>query len=694
MFEKFIYTAILFPMVLISCNGGIANSETGGGDGAEEYENNGFTREENQVLDSLDMLMVSNIASPSGIKYADEFIGYVDECLERREGSMRVKQKFYGMTNKMTTYLALDMHDELMSYSDSVMPTLQQNSRYHYNYVLYLRTISYINQGKYRLAMQLSQELYNSGKGQQKSAQEQDEEQTEEQGSTFPYGAISMCNALTTMGMANTEMGKYEDAIQNYDETIDIATQNEEQAQKSGSTMMTIVLDAMSYRLDATRNLEDKERALSYIDDYAKRVAELESDTALSGFMALENHKIKAETEYAAIYCDMGDVDKAKEHIDQGQQIIDDYYMNEQSVTEFNGVKAKYYKLTGQNVQAIAYADSAATYFHSMNKQTQEIVQLRLKLDAIHAARLYSMEYDVANRIFQLSDSISDAKYNSSMDEMMTMKNVDKLESQAATLSAQRQMWIMVAVSVMLVGVVVVVLLNRKRDREKQKILSQQKQLLEDEVARQTAELREQKNEIEAKNKDITDSINYAERIQSSILPDLESYKNYGLEGAFAFFIPCNIVSGDFYWATVHDGTVVIACSDCTGHGVPGAFVSMIGSTSLNEISSASELLEPGEMLEALDKNVFKVLGQSGGEARDGMDIAIMSYDPRTRVVKMAGAKRPVYVIRKNGELEEYKGTKRSIGDTDASSREKHFETQEITVEKGDTPIYVFRWHW
>lgn len=649
---------LVSAVMLASC--GTSDVQSHPADGSEYGQNS-------LLLDSLCNEVEMSIGTFEGLLVTDEYIRAARECDD-------MGQYLNGLSMKMTNYLALDMHDRLFEFSDSVAAELK-NLPYYYYYTQYLLTVSYVNQGKYRMAIQLAQELYDSGKELARLDLSKD--------STYRVNqpAINMCNALSIMGMANHEMGQYDAAMSSYDECIQLALDN---------GLAPIILDVSAYRLETVKALSDTERMLRYAKEYEddlNRWSKGKSGSDIEN-VSLGIYYFNLHVAYAHIYSKMNDADNVKANLDKAQSIADSLYITDMSIADFNGVKAEYYHLIGQHITAVAYADSAVAYWRDVNMPVQEVGQLKLKFEALHSARLFSQEYSVTKRILALSDSISNAKYNSSMDEMMTMKNVDKLESEAAALSAQRQLWIMVAISAVLLAVVGVVLINRHRDREKQKILSQQKQLLEEEVARQTAELREQKNEIEQKNRDITDSINYAERIQSSILPDLEVYRNYGVEGAFAFLIPCNIVSGDFYWATHHGDDLVIACSDCTGHGVPGAFVSMIGSTSLNEIASQPVLPDPGSMLEELDKNVFKVLGQSGGEARDGMDISIISYNPKTRIVKGAGAKRPVYLVRKDGVLEEFKGTKRSIGDTDESSRAKLFETFEFEVAPGDT-VYM-----
>ncbi|MBN2743726.1 MAG: SpoIIE family protein phosphatase [Marinilabiliaceae bacterium] len=228
-----------------------------------------------------------------------------------------------------------------------------------------------------------------------------------------------------------------------------------------------------------------------------------------------------------------------------------------------------------------------------------------------------------------------------------------------------------------------VYLLIQYRERK----LIEQKKLLQREVASQTVVLRNQKAEIEKKNRDITDSINYAKRIQSSILPPLSMLKNV-FPDSFVFFAPRDIVSGDFYWFYQRKEYLYISVADCTGHGVPGAFMSMIGSTLLNDIIKNPSGVSPALMLEDLDREIKVLLQKNSAEqSQDGMDISIVEINTSTRMVRLASAKRPVYLFI-NNEMTLYKGARRSIGESliDADGR---FVNIEYQLTKGDI-IYLF----
>lgn len=163
-------------------------------------------------------------------------------------------------------------------------------------------------------------------------------------------------------------------------------------------------------------------------------------------------------------------------------------------------------------------------------------------------------------------------------------------------------------------------------------------------------------------NKYITDSINYAKRIQTALLPSEETLNNF-FENSFVIYMPKDIVSGDFYWQTKIDGKIIFAVGDCTGHGVPGAFMSMIGITLLNEIVNKNKIIDLSEILNELDKRIAEELQKEKDESTyDSIDMAICSYDEVSNVLEFGGAYRPLIYISEN-KLYEIKGEKKSLGD-------------------------------
>ena len=197
----------------------------------------------------------------------------------------------------------------------------------------------------------------------------------------------------------------------------------------------------------------------------------------------------------------------------------------------------------------------------------------------------------------------------------------------------------------------------------------------------------EQKQIIEKKNLSILDSIHYAKRMQTAILPDWELVQNY-LPKSFVFYRPKDIISGDFYWFDETDNILFIAAVDCTGHGVPGAFMSIIGFNGLNKIVNELKITNPATILSELDKQVQQTLKQKVGSdtSKDGMDLNILAFNNITKEITFAGANRPLFAIL-NGKFVEYKGDKYPIGDPRYPT--KNFNSYTLPMNKGDR-FYLF----
>jgi len=195
---------------------------------------------------------------------------------------------------------------------------------------------------------------------------------------------------------------------------------------------------------------------------------------------------------------------------------------------------------------------------------------------------------------------------------------------------------------------------------------------------------------IEAKNQSITQSIIFAERIQSVTFPKIDSLLKEFTE-AFILYKPKDIVSGDFYWITNKNNLSLVAVADCTGHGVSGALLSMIGYNFLNEILDDDEInATPTDILRELDSNMRKLLHQDASSGyQDGIDIAFVCIDKEKKFIHFSGCKRPLLVYRKKDkQIVEYKGEPYLIGGVD-SRVIKTFKSQDIPYKNGDI-IYMF----
>ena len=276
---------------------------------------------------------------------------------------------------------------------------------------------------------------------------------------------------------------------------------------------------------------------------------------------------------------------------------------------------------------------------------------------------------------------------NGSYKFMVKAKNIYGIESKIATYEfAIKPPWyktilayLFYVVLSILVIIVIVKIYTRRLELEKIR--------LEQIVKERTEEVVRQKDEIAEKNESITASIEYAKRIQTAILPSNE-YANEILPEHFILFRPRDIVSGDFYWMNKKDDLLILIAADCTGHGVPGAFMSMLGVSFLNEIVNRHDVTSAAVILNSLRKDIKKTLGQEGkeGEAKDGMDIALCIVDLKKMKMQYAGAYNPLYLFR-NNELMEFKADRMPIG---IYVKEKEsFTDNDIDLQKGDV-FYIF----
>ncbi|MCQ2250858.1 MAG: tetratricopeptide repeat protein [Bacteroidales bacterium] len=275
------------------------------------------------------------------------------------------------------------------------------------------------------------------------------------------------------------------------------------------------------------------------------------------------------------------------------------------------------------------------------------------------AADCYSNQILYNDSIFneKLSQSVFNIQY--SAEQYKKQSEIDSLNQEKA--KNQMYIWGLVFFLLMGVGVIILVVKNNKKVKKlNQKLQKQQDQ--------------------------ITDSISYAKRIQRALLPDTNEFKNV-FKDSFVYYVPRNVVSGDYYWQHNDADFQVIVCADCTGHGVPGAFVSMLGVSALHEIVGTAHERNAGEILNKLRDMVKFLLKQNvvdDGKPKDGMDIAIMVIDKKNRELQYSGGNIPLIYIR-DGKLEQIKPTHNPIG---VYIKEVPFQAHTLKLQEGDR-IYL-----
>jgi ligand-binding sensor domain-containing protein/serine phosphatase RsbU (regulator of sigma subunit) len=264
-----------------------------------------------------------------------------------------------------------------------------------------------------------------------------------------------------------------------------------------------------------------------------------------------------------------------------------------------------------------------------------------------------------------------------------------------------KKAWFYILLALTLITIIYVIIIwrtqNLKRSQRLLRIKVKQKTLL---LQREKEAVEKIKTELEHKNKDILDSITYARRIQDSLLPPDETLRELFDENYFILYRPKDIVSGDFYWAArVETGgersrtLSLAAVADCTGHGVPGAFLSIVASSFLKQSLTEKFVNNPGDVLDYLNKSIAATLNQSSksrNRINDGMDLAIIAVDYKDNRLHYAGANNPIYIFRKaenDTQVFTLKPTKQAIGS--ASEAARRYESQVFDLQAGDT-IYMF----
>lgn len=223
-----------------------------------------------------------------------------------------------------------------------------------------------------------------------------------------------------------------------------------------------------------------------------------------------------------------------------------------------------------------------------------------------------------------------------------------------------------------------------KEQEEKQQILTSQNEKLEQQVTERTQEINNQKHLLQEKNKEITDSINYAKRLQQAILPPME-FISKNFPDSFVLYKPKDIVAGDFYWAEQTNDLFFIVAADCTGHGVPGAMVSVVCSNALNRTVKEFSLTDTGKILDKTRELVIETFEKSNTEIKDGMDISLICIDKQNEKIFWSGANNALWYVQDN-ILTEIKADKQPVGKSDDN---KPFTTHSIDY-KNNTTFYLF----
>ena len=347
---------------------------------------------------------------------------------------------------------------------------------------------------------------------------------------------------------------------------------------------------------------------------------------------------------------DRGDFEEALEYGLKSLTISEDIG-NPYNISQASSLLSEVYEKQGKGMQAL-----------EMYKLYIEMHDSVYNQDIQKAATQQEFKY-----AYEKQKAIDSAKY----DKQLAIRKEEKEKQQILV-------WA-IAVGLALVVFFLIIVFNKLKATRKQKALIEQQK----EVVEQQKEVVESAHhELEEKNQEILDSILYAKRIQSAILPQMKVVKEY-LKESFILYKPKDVVAGDFYWMEQKNGRVLFAAADCTGHGVPGAMVSVVCNNALNRSVREHGLTIPGEILDKTREIVVQEFQKSEEDVKDGMDIALCSIEGN--ILQYAGAHNPLWIIR-NGEIIETTANKQPIGQFE---NPEPYTTHSFDLEKGDA-IYIF----
>ncbi len=377
-----------------------------------------------------------------------------------------------------------------------------------------------------------------------------------------------------------------------------------------------------------------------------------------------DNHgSCQGRTNLADIYRQKGDYKSAKKLALSSLKLATEFNYSDELMLVYLQL-AKINAATNNHKEAYEY----------MQKHLEIKDKLKNKDEILEVARIETAyKYDQK----MLEDSLKSAQEK---ELLIKQQELESLEFEEQKKRQQVITWSGVGVGMALLFVVFVLLKSNKAKSRTNHLISQKNK-----------EIEKQRETLQTKNNEVLDSINYAKRIQDAILPTNEDIKSY-LPDHFLIFQPKDIISGDFYWLEKKNDLLYFAVADCTGHGVPGAIVSVICANALTKSVVEDELTEPGKILDRTRELIIHQFAKNNSNVQDGMDISLaalkqVNHEDTSFSLQFSGAHNPLWIIRKDAlEIEVIEADKQPIG---KYSNETNFHTHEVILNHGDT-IYLF----
>lgn len=512
----------------------------------------------------------------------------------------------------------------------------------------------------------------------------------------------AIANSFLNIGGVIAEQGNYNEALEYFNKALKIAEELNDKRKISES------FECIGNVYSKTNNPQ----AIEYLQKAMAIAEELSYTTAM----------LNVSRKIGEHYRVRGDYQKALEYY--GKALVLAQEMNRK-----RAICEVWYKVGSINLSQKEYASALSNSLKSL-EIANELKLLAFQRDInsqlaeIYAAtNNFAKAYKIHKLFKELNDSINKEENIKKIIEVEYTYKLDK-EKQAIELEQQKKDAIMAAQkrqqTIILFSFVVAFILmsvlafyiyrSYLTKNETNKILTKQKheieekngglQQLNEEISAQKEEISTQRDEVEKhrdlvvtqnnriqlQTKEITDSIKYAKHIQQALLPSPEYAKSI-MSDHFVLFKPKDIVSGDFYWSTQVNEFVVVTVADCTGHGIPGAFMSVLGISFLNEIVSKKGTIKASEILEYMRKSVIDALKQKwqAGETKDGMNMALIVLNTQTLQLQYAGAHNPLFIVSVNNELIEIAADKQPVA---IHNKMEPFTNNETKIAKGDC-IYL-----
>lgn len=478
---------------------------------------------------------------------------------------------------------------------------------------------------------------------------------------------------------------QYQEAVNEYDKSLAL---NKELGNENGIAMISNNLGMLN------ADLQNYQKSLGYF--YTTLAARRSQKEKVGMISALINMSV--------VYNNLSKFDSSIVNLDEALRLARELNDVEQMRSCY-GMLSETYEKKGDTEKSYKYFELYRT-FHEKLLEDKEVVYSQTAEEAKLRAQLAeaekkNKEYELQKKQLEVVEKDAALKlkveenqglYDSLDDKEVRLRLVEKdaevqkahaEEQKAKAKNAQNIRNYSIA-AIFLVLIITLLIYRNSRQRKRANDALTSKNI---EIEAQSNQLIVAYNEIEKKNKNITRSINYASRIQSAMLNRNDDLSEI-VKNSFILFKPRDVVSGDFYWYEKIDNKIIIAAIDCTGHGVPGAFMSMLGANLMDQIVINEMESDPSKILMKLHEGVTQSLHQTHSENRDGMDAAICSIDTETNILTFAGAKNPLVYIKDN-EVVRVKGDTSGIGGSFNSKKGIEFTNKTVEISS-EMSFYIF----